>query len=212
MINSINRWPKPPSHPIFNAHQPGFPSIYSHYTKDNIFWAENVNIDIQRYSKVRKRAKNTQKYVHCSRCWELWSEYFFVLLSYILLDVLTKNPHDHQISTCNKCWNLAPELYDKVLISRNAHRFCKSWSNYSIFGSLESHSHSLNVLLRSKSCKWSEKADIFNLNYFLWSCIDSSWSQMKTYHLNESSGDRLLLSNELTIEYFAGQLQKLWGF
>jgi hypothetical protein len=41
MINSIDRRPKPPSHPIFNTHQPGFPSIYSL----QLFSTKTISID-----------------------------------------------------------------------------------------------------------------------------------------------------------------------
>ena len=42
--------------------------LTSHYKKYNVFWADYINIDIQKYWAVRRRAKNTKKYGYCSWC------------------------------------------------------------------------------------------------------------------------------------------------
>ena len=97
-----------------------------------------------------------RKYESCSFVWDLQSSYFPIFLGFILVSVLTINPHDHQITTCNRWWNLADQCWEKVLITTKPHDFVNSGSKDLILSALKSWLPELQFSLWHKMCHPNE--------------------------------------------------------
>ena len=128
-----------------------------------------------------------------------------------LLIVLTKNLHNHQITTCNRYWNLALGWQGHSLYSTIPCNFCNSWPKYSIVSSLGSWSLWLYLSLRHKGCIQCQKLSMWLDRKYFEMEITIVQGELELWCYNKTLRWRIWLSNELRIECFEWELQKIWG-